>query len=102
MNTLSIMQPMALNPGSNQATEPLRRIRAFIASFSAVIARFLTGSMPIWCSGAILNHSSKSLTALGDGAQLEVRQSIYVNGKAPVRQHSFSDCRTLKQACLIS
>ncbi len=78
MNTLSIMQPMALNPGSNQATEPLSRIRAFIA-------RFLTGSMPIWCSGAILNHSSKSLTASGDGAQLEVRQSSYVNGKTPVR-----------------
>ena len=75
MNTLSIMQPMALNPGSNQAIEPLRRTRAFITSFSAVIARFLTGSMPIRCSGAILDHFSKSLTASEDGAQLEVHQS---------------------------
>ena len=101
MNTLSIMQPMELNPGSNQATEPLSRIRAFIASFSAVIARFLTGSMPIFCFGTILNHSSKSLTASGDVAQLVVRQSRYVNGKTPVRQHSCPDCRTLKQAFLI-
>ena len=95
------MQPMELNPGSNQATEPLSRIRAFIAILSPFIARFLTGSMPIWCSGAILNHSSKSLTALGDGAQLEVRQSSYVNEKTPVRQHNYPDRRTLKQACLI-
>ncbi|MDP7621494.1 MAG: hypothetical protein QGH27_05985 [SAR324 cluster bacterium] len=41
--------------------------------------------MPIRCSVAILDHSSKSLTASGDGAQLEVRQSSYVNGKTPVR-----------------
>ena len=61
------MQPMELNPGSNQATEPLNRIRAIIASFYSVIALFLIGSMPIWCSGAILNHSRKSSTALGDG-----------------------------------
>ena len=67
MNTLSIMQPMALNSGSNQVTEPLSRIRAFIASISLVIARFLRGSMSIRCSGAILDHSSKFLTASEDG-----------------------------------
>jgi len=51
---------MALNPGSNQAIKPLSRIRAFIALI-------LRGSMPISCSGAILDHSSKSLTASGVG-----------------------------------
>ena len=74
MNTLSIMQPMGLNPGLNRATEPLSRIRAIIASISVVIARFLTGSMLIWCSSAILSYSSKTLTNSGDGAQPEVRQ----------------------------
>ena len=44
---------MALNPGSNQATEPLSQIRVFIASFPAVIAGLLTGSKSIRCSGAI-------------------------------------------------
>jgi len=92
------MQPMALNPGSNQATELLSWIRAFITSFSSFIARFLKGSMSISCSGAILDHSCKSLTTPENVAQLQVRKSSYVNGKIPVRQYNCQDCRTLKQA----